>query len=125
LSGSETSGRPIASDTKGIAESTVHFSGIPFDFCNHRLHRMSPLALCRDCPTKYACVEDGCARVKAAGFVQSGPCQEQITLRAPPKPVGAYSLTPDFFISYHVTHYPNPVFRFVQRWLLGIYWRKL
>lgn len=45
--------------------------------------------------------------------------------QAPPPPIGAYSLDPDFFISFNVAHYPGFFHRFMQRWLLGIYWKKL
>jgi hypothetical protein len=40
-------------------------------------------------------------------------------------PIASYSLGPDFRVQYMATHYPNAVHRFFQRWLLGIYWRKL
>ena len=43
----------------------------------------------------------------------------------PPPAKGGYSLDPAFAISYHVPHYPNWFHRLMQRWLLGIYWRKL
>lgn len=48
-----------------------------------------------------------------------------LSLYAGVTPIAIYSLDPDFHIRYLATHYPNGIHRFFQRWLLGIYWRKL
>ena len=46
-------------------------------------------------------------------------------VKLPPPAIGAYSLDPDFTISFHVPFYPCWFYRAMQRVLLGVYWKKL
>lgn len=42
-----------------------------------------------------------------------------------PVPDWEWSFTPDFGVCVRVVGAPNAFHRFMQRWLLGIHWRRL
>ena len=43
----------------------------------------------------------------------------------PPKPIGSFSFSRDFYVRFNVPYYPCWFYRIMQRAFLGIYWRKL
>jgi hypothetical protein len=47
-----------------------------------------------------------------------------IILKTGPKPQATWSFDPNFYVRFEVGHKkPHLIARFLQRWLLGIYWR--
>lgn len=47
-----------------------------------------------------------------------------IILKTGPTPQAAWSFDPNFYVRFEVGHKkPHLIARFLQRWLLGIYWR--
>lgn len=58
------------------------------------------------------------------GYSMNPPEAHPSILIVSPPPKGRFSFTPDFYLSFYVGIYPNAFIRFMQRWLLGIYWRR-
>lgn len=48
----------------------------------------------------------------------------QETIAPQPDFVGKWSFSKDFGVSFMSTTYPNFLYRFMQRWVLGIHWRR-